>query len=218
MKKQTLFGVTAVVLIVGFVLASSWYRGREVERVEAAAEEAGDAFAPAHSMSFGPEDARVTVVEFFDPACESCARLHAPVKEILARHPDQVRLVLRYAPLHVGSEGVCQMLEAARQQGRYTEVLEVMFATQRGWASHHNPQPDLLWRFIPAAGVDVDLERMREDAGGFAISSRVQQDIDEGRALGVRKTPSFFVNGRPLTSFGLPQLEALIAEEVAANY
>ncbi len=218
MKKETVVGVSAIVLLLGFVLAAWWYQGQETERVETIAEESATTLAPAHAMTVGPQDAKVTIVEFFDPACETCALFHKPVKDILASHPGQVRLVLRYAPFHAGSEDVVKMLEAARKQDRYWEVLEVMFETQPRWASHHHPQPELLWELIPAAGVDIDIERLREDAGDFGIASQVQQDIDDAATLGIRKTPGFLVNGRPLTSFGLQQLKNLVADEVAANY
>jgi len=218
MKKQTLVIATVVALIVGFVFAASWYRGTEAERVETIADESTDVLAPDHAMSLGPEDAKVTLVEFFDPACETCAVFHRPVKELLQQHPDRVRLVLRYAPFHHGSEDVAKMLEAARRQGKYWEALEVMFATQRRWASHHNPQPELLWKLLPAAGLDLDMERMRQDFGGFEIASIVQKDIEDAATLGIRKTPGFLVNGRPLPSFGLAQLQQLVAEELAANY
>jgi len=218
MKKQTLLIGTAVVLIVGFVLASNWYRGTETERVETIADENTEVLAPDYAMSLGSEDARVTLVEFFDPACETCAVFHQSVKELMARYPQQVRLVMRYAPFHHGSEDVAKMLEAARLQGKYWEALEVMYATQRRWASHHNPQPELLWQLLPAGGVELDMERMRQDFGGFEIASIVQKDIKDAATLGIRKTPGFLVNGRPLPSFGLPQLHQLVAEEVAAKY
>lgn len=218
MKKQTLLIGTVVVLIVGFLLASNWYRGAETERVETIADENTEVLAPAYAMSLGSEDARVTLVEFFDPACETCAVFHRSVKELMARYPQQVRLVMRYAPFHHGSEDVAKMLEAARLQGKYWEALEVMYATQPRWASHHNPQPELLWQLLPAAGLELDMERMRQDFGGFEIASIVQKDVEDAATLGVRKTPGFLVNGRPLPSFGLTQLQQLVAEEVAAKY
>jgi len=216
MKKQTLIAGTVIALIVAFVVASSWYRGAEAERVETLADESTNVLVPPHAMTLGPADAKVTLVEFFDPACETCAMFHGPVKELLEQHPEQLRLVLRYAPFHHGSEDVAKMLEAARRQGKYWEALEVMFATQRRWASHHNPQPELLWELLPAAGVELDMERMRQDAADFEIASIVQRDIEDAATLGINKTPGFLVNGRPLTSFGLTQLQQLVAEELAA--
>ncbi len=218
MKKQVIFGGAVALLVVGFVVASGVYETQEAERIEDVAKEPTLVLAPAHSVSVGPEDAKVTIVEFFDPACETCAMFHKPVKELLAARPDRVRLVLRYLPLHHGSEDVARMLEAARRQDRFWEVLEVMFATQRQWASHHHPQPEALWEIIPAAGVDIDMEQLRADAGELEIASVVTQDIEAAAALGMRKTPGFLVNGRPLTSFGLSQLQALVDSEIAAHY
>ena len=169
-------------------------------------------------MSVGPDTAKVTVVEFFDPACETCKAMHAPVKQLLASYPGQVRMVVRYAPFHHGSEDVVKMLEAARLQGKYWQVLDVMYETQARWASHHHPQPELLWTLLPEAGLDLDMERLRTDAGSMAIASLVQADKEALQALDVRKTPTFFVNGRPLPSFGMRQLATLLSEEIQANY
>jgi len=218
MTKKLLIIATLVALIGGFIFATSWYRGTEAERVETIADESTNVLVPRHAMTLGPEDAKVTLVEFFDPACETCAVFHQPVKELMAQYLERLRLVLRYAPFHQGSDRVAKMLEAARLQGKYWEALEVMFATQRRWASHHNPQPELLWELLPAAGLDLDMERMRQDFAGFEIDSIVKKDVEDAATLGIRKTPGFLVNGRPLPSFGLSQLHQLVAEEIAANY
>jgi len=218
MKKKTVVIATVITLLVGFAFAANWYRGTEAERGETIADESTTVLVPDHAMTLGPEDAKVTLVEFFDPACETCAVFHRPVKELLERYPERVRLVLRYAPFHHGSEDVAKMLEAARLQGKYWEALDVMFSSQRQWASHHNPQPELLWQLLPAAGVELDMERMRQDFAGFETASIVKKDIEDAATLGIRKTPGFLVNGRPLPSFGLSQLHQLVAEEVAANY
>ena len=218
MKKKTVVIATVITLLVGFAFAANWYRGTEAERVETIADESTTVLVPDHAMTLGPEDAKVTLVEFFDPACETCAVFHRPVKELLERYPERVRLVLRYAPFHHGSEDVAKMLEAARLQGKYWEALDVMFSSQRQWASHHNPQPELLWQLLPAAGVELDMERIRQDFAGFETASIVKKDIEDAATLGIRKTPGFLVNGRPLPSFGLSQLHQLVAEEVAANY
>ncbi|MBJ94843.1 MAG: disulfide bond formation protein DsbA [Rickettsiales bacterium] len=218
MNKKMLVTATLIALIVGFAVATNWYRGAEAERVETIADESTNVLVPGHAMSLGPEDAQVVLVEFFDPACETCAMFHKPVKDLLKQYPERLRLVLRYAPFHHGSEDVAKMLEAARLQGKYWEALEVMFATQRRWASHHHPQPELLWELLPAAGLELDMERMRQDFAGFQIDSIVQKDIADAATLGIRKTPGFLVNGRQLPSFGLAQLHQLVAEEMAAKY
>jgi len=67
-----------------------------------------------YSPSFGPADAPVTLVEFFDPSCEACRAYHPVVQEIRRQFPTQVRVVLRYTVFHEGSDEAVRILEAAR--------------------------------------------------------------------------------------------------------
>ena len=109
-----------------------------------------------------------------------------------------------------------KILEAAALQGRFWETLQVMYDTQPQWASHHHPQPERIWEFLPRAGVDVD--RIRQDAQSPEIAAILRQDQLDGQILGVRRTPQFFVNGRPLVRFGYDPLRDMLAAEVAKQY
>lgn len=215
-KKPIIVIVAAVAMVLAFVVGTSMFRDRQAERVGFLAQENASTLVPAHAPTLGDEDARVYIVEFFDPACETCRVFHAPVKKLMAAHPGKLRLVLRYAPFHEGSDVAVKMLEASRKQGKYWETLDLMFASQPAWASHHNPQPELLWELLPRAGVDV--ERLRADMQDPALDALIRQDLADGATLGARKTPTFFVNGKPLPSFGMEQLQTLVESEVVANY
>ena len=135
---------------------------------------------------------------------------------MLAEHPDRVRLVMHYAPFHQGSDTMVKILEAAALQDRFWETLRVMYETQPQWASHHHPQPEKIWEFLPRAGVDVEL--VRRDMQDLEFVRIIEQDLEDGRTLGVRKTPQFFVNGQPLVRFGYPQLKTMLDAEVAKQY
>ena len=77
--------------------------------------EIAEALIRSYSPTMGPEDAPVTVVEFFDPACEACRAFYPVIKDILAEHDGQVRVVLRYTPFHgAASEEAIRVMEAAR--------------------------------------------------------------------------------------------------------
>lgn len=115
-----------------------------------------------HAPIIGPAQAPVTIVEFFDPACEMCRAFYPHVKKILADHPNDVRLVLRYAPFHKGSDEAVRLLEAARRQNKFVPVLEALLAAQPEWASHESPDIKIAWTAAAAAG--LDLERARRDA------------------------------------------------------
>jgi protein-disulfide isomerase len=77
-------------------------------------------------------------------------------------------------------------------------------------------QPDQVWPALAAAG--LDLERVRGDMNGEAVSRRIAQDAADARALNVTKTPEYFVNGRPLPSFCWEPQLGLVREELRAAY
>lgn len=166
-----------------------------------------------HSPVLGPVNAPVTIVEFFDPACETCREFYPIVKELLKKYPNDVRLVVRYAPFHRNSDLVVKMLEASKVQGKYWEVLDAVLADQPLWASHG--EPNLYVAYQSAVRVGVDLNKALFDAQSPAVTAALKQDVEDLTALEVTKTPTFFVNGRSLPSFGAAQLESLVAEEVA---
>jgi protein-disulfide isomerase len=194
MKRQYVVLAAIVGLAGAFMLAAHVYTSQESDRIAALAAAADSPLERPHSRGLGPADAKVVLVE----------------------HPDRVRLVLRYAPLHQGSDTMVKILEAAALQDRFWETLQVMYATQPQWASHHHPQPEKIWEFLPRAGVDVDL--VRRDMQDLSFVQIIEQDLADGRTLGVRKTPQFFVNGQPLVRFGHQQLKSMLDAEVAKQY
>jgi protein-disulfide isomerase len=166
-----------------------------------------------HSPVIGPRNAPVTIVEFLDPACEACRAFAPVVKQILFMHPEEVRVVIRYAAFHQGSDEAVRLLEAARQQGKFETALNALFDGQQDWASHHAPNVDRAWQLAAAAG--IEMARARRDARSAQADKVLRQDGEDVVALKVERTPTFFVNGRLLTDFGDRQLLALVKQEVA---
>ena len=216
MKKRYLAFLGGAGLLLAFILASNFYNSHRTYELELMAKNNSAPLVRDYSQSLGPADAKVVLVEFLDPGCETCRDFSPHVKDLLESHAGKLRLVIRYAPFHQGSDTMVKILEAARQQGKYWETIQVMFDTQPHWASHHHPQPDKIWSFLPSAGLNVD--RIRIDMNDPSILEMLRQDVADAQILGVRKTPSFFVNGKPLPSFGLSQLKALVNKEIDAAY
>ena len=204
----------AVLLILGlaFYFGMAAYRDRTQAEEDTRIAVEGSRLVRMHTPIIGPQNAPVTIVEFFDPACETCRAFYPIVKQIMAQHPDKVRLALRYAPFHHGSDQVVKLIEAARKQGLYTPVLEALLAAQPEWADHAAPNIGIA--FEAAARAGLDMERARQDMETPEIQAVLAQDIEDLTALQVSKTPTFFVNGRSLPSFGPEQLTRLVAEEV----
>jgi len=214
--KYALVGITCVILVLAFVVGNNYYQDQQVKKYGSMAAKDAEVFVRDHSKTLGSNDARVTLVEFMDPACETCAAFAPYVKKIMSDNPGKIRLVLRYAPFHEGADDFVKIVEAAAMQGKYWETLNLMFETQNIWANHNHYQPEKLWDILPRAGVDI--EQIKKDMNNPAIAAIIAQDMADVRALNVQKTPGYFVNGRPLQTFGYRQLYELIQSELNAQY
>ena len=211
-KKFTVVGLLALVALF-FYWGMTTYQQRVQSTQDAQVLAEQSRLVRMHSPVLGPQNAPVTIVEFFDPACETCRAFYPLVKNLMAQHPDKIKLVIRYAAFHQGSDVVVKLLEAAKSQGKYQVVLEALLAAQPAWADHG--QPNLETAFTVAQQAGLDLSQARQAMENPAMQALLQQDMDDLTALQVTKTPTFFVNGRSLPSFGPEQLAALVAEEVA---
>ena len=170
------------------------------------------ALASEHAPTVGDPGAKVHIVEFLDPACGTCAMFYPMVKGWMAEVPGQIRLSIRHVPFHDGVEYVVRILEASRNQDKYWETLETLLASQNQWVQNHVVQPD---RVLPAiANVGLDLEQLEADMNSPEVLQRMEKDLQDSKVLKVVATPEYFVNGRPLPSFGQEQLANLVREEL----
>lgn len=174
------------------------------------------ALASKQAPTLGDANARVHIVEFLDPACETCAQFYPLVKKLVADHPGQVRVSLRHVAFHEGSDYVVRVLEASRKQDKYWPTLEAVLASQAQWAPNHVAQPDLVLQAI--AGVGLNMTQLMTDMNAPEVAERVEQDRNDAVTMKVTATPEYFVNGRPLPSFGDQQLLNLVREELQAAY
>lgn len=214
--------VVAGVLIVGFVLAANLYKPVQPVPEPAPAAASAPAGAPGasieallvrpYSPTQGSEQAKVTIVEFFDPECESCRAMYPIVKQVMQEFDGRAKLVIRYMPLHQNSVYAASLLEAARAQNKYWEYLEIVMLRQPEWASHSAPRPDLLLTYAPMVGLNVD--QLKAASTDPEIRMRITQDERDGNALGANRTPTFFINGRPLERLGYNELRGAIQAQL----
>ncbi len=216
MNHKTIVIAVLASLLVLFVGGSIYYDSQQAVKHAQRLAQHKDALAKPHAPHLGNPKAKVTIVEFMDPACETCSQFHPFVKKLLQKHSYKLNLVLRYAPFHEGSENVIQLLEASRKAGKYWDVLDLVYQTQPGWASHHNPQQEKIWEYLEYYKFDV--VGLRKAMQTTNVSNMIAIDLADAKLLDVHKTPSFFVNGKPLTNFGFEQLEQLVESEIAAHY
>jgi len=141
----------------------------------------------------GPKDAVITITEFSDYQCPFCARAEPIIEEALKAYPTQARFVYKHFPLtsiHPNAMGAAQAAAAAQMQGKGWEMHDLLFKNQRAL------QPEKLKEYAQEIGLDV--AKFEQDMNSDAVKKQVEADMAEARKLGVRGTPTIFVNGKLL--------------------
>jgi protein-disulfide isomerase len=153
----------------------------------------------------GPEDAPVTIVEFSDYQCPFCARSEPLIKDVQKEYPDKVRFVYKHLPLvsiHSNAMGASQAAIAAGKQGKFWEMHDLLFANQRSL------QSDKLKEYAQQLGLDV--AKFEADMNSAEVKSAVQDDMNLSRKVGVRGTPTIFVNGKLVENRSVDGFKQLI--------
>ena len=208
MRNKNLVIITSIILITLFIALAYFYKSSQnsLSNMEVSLEKE-------HSMSFGENKKNIVVVEFMDPECESCAIFHTIIKKVYKEYHSDIKLVVRYLPNHKNSKFAIKILEASREQNKYSEVLNVIFEKQSLWAAHNNEKPELLWTVLSQIE-GLDIEKLKIDAANPQIDQLIDIDTNDARALGIRGTPTIFVNEKKLETLSHKDLLDLIEAEI----
>jgi protein-disulfide isomerase len=222
MRKEitVLLGIASVVILAA-VVGAGYYRS-SLQNAQQANPTASNRLVHPDSPTLGASDAKVTLVEFLDPECESCAAFAPVVKGFLKDYSPNVRLVVRYLPLHQNSRLAAAYTEAAGEAGKYWEMQDVLFRRQPEWGERHGQPATTATQQIPAnvlferyaAEIGLDAEKLRNAVLSNRFAAKIERDFQDAQRLGIQKTPTFFVNGRQLTRFSREDLKALIEDEL----
>ena len=169
-----------------------------------------------HAPTLGDAAAKVHIVEFLDPACETCAVFYPIIKQVMADNPGKIRLSMRHVPLHKGADYVVALLEASRKQGKYWQTLEALLKAQERWVVRHTVQPKEALEVVAAVGLNWD--QLALDMSAPEVAQRMAQDRGDATLLNVKQTPEYFVNGRQMDSFGRQQLLDLVERALRRAY
>ncbi|MEK7499746.1 MAG: DsbA family protein [Patescibacteria group bacterium] len=168
--------------------------------------------APEDSAANGPKDAKVTFVEFGDFQCPSCASLHPTLKEIKEKYKDaSVRFVFRNYPLpqHENAFLAAEAAVEAGKQHKFWELHDMLFENQA------NIKKENLQAYAEKLG--LDMTGFNEALENHANKSAVERDMADGVALGVRGTPTLFINNLEYKGkYTLDGLSAAIDSALAA--
>ena len=157
----------------------------------------------------GPADAPVTIIVFTDFECPFCRKAHQSLNAIMERFPRKIRLAFRHFPLamHRWSGQAAEMAWCAQQQERFWPFADRVFSN-KGKLS-----PGILHEDALKAGIK-DMAGFDECLRSGRGKKQVDDDIAEGKRLGIDSTPALFINGRFF--YGMPKdIDAIIREEIA---
>ena len=161
---------------------------------------------------------RVRFVEFLDFECEACRAAFPSVERLRAEYAGRVDFVARYFPLpgHLNSEPAALAVEAAARQGRYEAMYQTMYETQASWGDQQVPHAATFRGFAERLG--LDMAAYDRDVADPAVRQRVLADRDDGLAVGVQGTPTFFLNDRPVEGDrSYPALKAALDQALAGS-
>jgi protein-disulfide isomerase len=147
-----------------------------------------------HVLDDAGEGAPV-LVEFLDFECEACLAAYPLVEQVRQEYAGELTFVVRYFPIdgHANSMNAAVAVEAAAQQGTFEDMYERMYQTQAEWGEQQESQAPLFRQFAQDLG--LDMEAYDAAVADPATRQRVEQDRQDGMALGVQGTPTFFLDG-----------------------
>ena len=163
----------------------------------------------------GPANAAVTLEEYGDFQCPPCGGLEAPLQQIERDYASSLRVIFRNFPftIHEHAHEAAYAAEAAGLQGRFWEMHDLLYREQAVWAKTKDVRP----LFDSYAGIiGLNLERFQKDAGGERVKAKVESDRKRGEELGVKNTPTIFINNQsvPPASLNPTSLRAAIEAAV----
>ncbi len=152
----------------------------------------------------------VQLVEFGDYQCPSCGAAHPTVQKILKDFEGKVTFVFRNFPLetiHKNAMAAAKYAQASSKQNKFWEMHNKLYESQAEWSELADPTTKFA-EYAKALGMDTD--KLKKDANEQSIADYIQRDIDDGTALSVSGTPTFFVNGKQVAKNDYDSLKAAI--------
>ncbi|MGI8555466.1 MAG: DsbA family protein [Pyrinomonadaceae bacterium] len=168
--------------------------------------------------ALGAANAPVTLEEFADFQCPTCALMHPKVQELRAAYGDRLRIIFREFPLkipaHDKSYEAAVAAEAAGMQGKFWDMQNLLFANPSTWSIAPTYR-QIFEDYAQKLGLNV--EKFKDDMAGLMTKNRVNADLERGNSLGLNSTPSFFINGNPAQDLTVEGMKNMIDAELQKN-
>lgn len=162
------------------------------------------------------ENGPVVLTEYSDIQCPACANIHFVLKELEQDKDitDNVTLVYRHFPLvqaHPYAVAAAQAAEAAGEQGKFFEMLDLQFAEQTEWSTSNDPTE---YFTAYATELELDIEQYQADYSSNETQDIIFENQRSGREAQVAGTPTFYLNGRKMTFTTVEDFQQQIRDEV----
>lgn len=165
------------------------------------------------SNKTGVSDAKVTIVEFGDYQCPACAMAHPVTKQLMQEYQGKVNFVFRHFPLsqHANAMVSAKAAEAAGSQGKFWEMHDKLYANQPEWETEPNAV-DIFTKYAVELGLDE--AKFRQEVNSDIYFDKINGDRNDGNAVGVNSTPTFYINGVKTNGFAYPEMKKLIDQSL----
>ena len=213
-----------ILVVLGVALSSAWYLTRTIPGppqtppVNQPPASPGSQTSPAQSQPpvltgvpgaepahvAGPANAPLKLEEFGDFECPPCGIFHPILKQMQEEFGDKLQVTFREFPLvptHQHALAAASAAEAAGLQGKFWEMHHMIYDHQNDWKKEFDVRP-IFEGYAKQIGLDVD--RYKRDADGDLVANRIMQDGKRGHSMGVKGTPTVFLNGREVNFENLP--------------
>ena len=163
----------------------------------------------------GKADAPVHIEEFGDFECPPCGAFHPILEQMEQEFGDKLRVTFRNYPLpnHQHALRAASSAEAAGLQGKFWEMHKLIYEHQNEWKDQFDVRP-IFEGYAKQIGLNID--RFNRDVGSPTVQQRILQDGKRATSVGVKATPTVFINGRevPFTHLPADKLRVLIQQEL----
>lgn len=164
-------------------------------------------------QKIGSDSAKVRLVEFSDFQCPACKAAEPIIKQVLSKYPENLQFIYRHFPLpqHKNGRVAINLAEEASRQGKFWPMHDLILDTQERWSELGDPTEF----FLELSGqLNLDKDQVKKALAEKTFDQLADQDLAEGRNLGVNSTPTFFLNGRKLNLQGFDDLNTVVANEL----
>jgi protein-disulfide isomerase len=146
----------------------------------------------------GNASSTVVLVEYSDFQCPACRAYLPLIRQVTQEYGQRIAFVYRSFPLtsiHFNSEVAARAAEAARKQGKFWEMHDLLFEKQLEWEKASDIMP-LFENYASLIGINID--QFRADINSKEVKDFVRGEMAHGRSIGINSTPTFYLNGKKI--------------------